>query len=91
MTAPNGRPARNNQTTTAITLIANANRSTSVSVRLSGAGSSIGRRGRVRRELASRAELAERMGHTKASMSVDVYTHVMASDEITPEMIVRML
>ncbi len=36
-------------------------------------------------------ELAERMGHTKASMSLDVYTHVIAPDEISPEMIVRML
>jgi integrase len=26
-------------------------------------------------------ELAERMGHSKASMSLDVYTHVMAPDE----------
>ena len=26
-------------------------------------------------------ELAERMGHTKASMSLDVYTHVMPPDE----------
>jgi integrase len=27
-------------------------------------------------------ELAERMGHTKASMSLDVYTHVMPPDEV---------
>jgi integrase len=26
-------------------------------------------------------ELAERMGHAKASMSLDVYTHVMAPEE----------
>jgi hypothetical protein len=26
-------------------------------------------------------ELAERMGHSKASMSLDVYTHVMPPDE----------
>ena len=40
---------------------------------------------------ASIGELAERMGHTKASISLDVYTHVMAPDEISPETIVRML
>lgn len=32
-------------------------------------------------------ELAERMGHTKASMSLDVYTHVMPPDEVEPEAI----
>ena len=26
-------------------------------------------------------ELAERMGHSKASMSLDTYTHVMAPEE----------
>ena len=36
-------------------------------------------------------ELAERMGHSKASMSLDVYTHVMPPDEVQPEMIVVML
>jgi integrase len=30
-------------------------------------------------------ELAERMGHSKASMSLDVYTHVMPPDEVAPE------
>ncbi len=30
-------------------------------------------------------ELAERMGHTKASMSLDVYTHVMPPDEVGAE------
>jgi integrase len=29
-------------------------------------------------------ELAERMGHTTASMSLDVYTHVMPPDEVAP-------
>ena len=32
-------------------------------------------------------ELAERMGHSKASMSLDVYTHVMPPDEVAPERI----
>ena len=32
-------------------------------------------------------ELAERMGHSKASMSLDVYTHVMAPDEAGSERI----
>ena len=36
-------------------------------------------------------ELAERMGHSKASMSLDVYTHVLPPDEVQPEMIVVML
>ena len=36
-------------------------------------------------------ELAERMGHSKASMSLDVYTHVMPPDEVQPEVIVVML
>ena len=31
------------------------------------------------------------MGHSKASMSLDVYTHVMPPDEVQPEMIVVML
>jgi integrase len=30
-------------------------------------------------------ELAERMGHSKASMSLDVYTHVMPPEEATIE------
>ena len=30
-------------------------------------------------------ELAERMGHSRASMSLDVYTHVMPPDEVSPE------
>lgn len=30
-------------------------------------------------------ELAERMGHSKASMSLDVYTHVMAPAEVPSE------
>ena len=32
-------------------------------------------------------ELAERMGHSKASMSLDVYTHVMAAEEAQTERI----
>lgn len=36
-------------------------------------------------------ELAERMGHSKASMSLDVYTHVMPPDEASPEKIASML
>lgn len=36
-------------------------------------------------------ELAERMGHTKASMSLDVYTHVMPPDEAAPEAIRALL
>jgi integrase len=34
----------------------------------------------ARRRMPAR-ELAERMGHSKASMSLDVYTHVMPPDE----------
>jgi len=30
-------------------------------------------------------ELAERMGHSRASMSLDVYTHVMPPDEVSSE------
>ena len=37
------------------------------------------------------AASSERMGHSKASMSLDVYTHVMPPDEVQPEMIVVML
>jgi integrase len=36
-------------------------------------------------------ELAERMGHTKASMSLDVYTHVMPPDEVEVEAILPLL
>ena len=32
-------------------------------------------------------ELAERMGHTNASMSLDVYTHVMPPDEADTEVL----
>jgi integrase len=30
-------------------------------------------------------ELAERAGHARASMSLDVYSHVMPLDEVPPE------
>lgn len=30
-------------------------------------------------------ELAERMGHSNPSMSLDVYTHVMPPDEVPPD------
>ncbi len=36
-------------------------------------------------------ELAERMGHSKASMSLDVYTHVMPPDEALPEALSALL
>jgi integrase len=36
-------------------------------------------------------ELAERVGHSKASMSLDVYTHVMPPNEVQPEVMVLML
>jgi integrase len=36
-------------------------------------------------------ELAERMGHTKASMSLDVYTHVMPPQEAEVAKIVELL
>jgi integrase len=36
-------------------------------------------------------ELAERMGHSKASMSLDVYTHVMPPDEAEAEKILSLL
>jgi integrase len=36
-------------------------------------------------------ELAERMGHAKASMSLDVYSHVMPSDEVTSERFLSLL
>jgi len=36
-------------------------------------------------------ELAERMGHTKASMSLDVYTHVMAPDEVDADKLLPLL
>jgi hypothetical protein len=36
-------------------------------------------------------ELAERVGHSKASMSLDVNTHVMPPDEVQPEVMVLML
>ena len=36
-------------------------------------------------------ELAERMGHSKASMSLDVYTHVMPPDEAAPEKVLELI
>jgi integrase len=36
-------------------------------------------------------ELAERMGHSKASMSLDVYTHVMPPEEADTERIAALL
>jgi integrase len=36
-------------------------------------------------------ELAERMGHSKASMSLDVYTHVMPPDEAEPVSVAALL
>ncbi len=36
-------------------------------------------------------ELAERMGHSKASMSLDVYTHVMPPDEVPSERLTALL
>jgi integrase len=36
-------------------------------------------------------ELAERMGHSKPSMSLDVYTHVMAPDEVPAERFLSLL
>jgi len=36
-------------------------------------------------------ELAERMGHTKASMSLDVYTHVMPPDEVGADVLLALL
>ena len=38
-----------------------------------------------------RASLAERMGHSKASMSLDVYTHVMPPDEALSEALTALL
>jgi integrase len=42
-------------------------------------------------EVCSARELAERMGHSKASMSLDVYTHVMPPDEADPESLSALL
>jgi integrase len=39
----------------------------------------------------SARELAERMGHSKASMSLDVYTHVMAPEEATTDRILVLI
>jgi integrase len=36
-------------------------------------------------------ELAERMGHSKASMSLDVYTHVMAPEEVQTDRIAALV
>jgi integrase len=36
-------------------------------------------------------ELAERMGHSKPSMSLDVYTHVMPPDEVEAERVLALL
>jgi hypothetical protein len=36
-------------------------------------------------------ELAERMGHSKASMSLDVYTHVMAPEVARVEEILALI
>ena len=36
-------------------------------------------------------ERAARMGHTKASMSLDVYAHVMPPDEASPEALSALL
>jgi hypothetical protein len=36
-------------------------------------------------------ELAERMGHTNASMSLDVYMHVMPPDEAEQDILVGLL
>jgi integrase len=36
-------------------------------------------------------ELAERMGHSKASMSLDVHTHVMPPDEAAPWRLLEVL
>ena len=36
-------------------------------------------------------ELAERMGHSKASMSLDVYTHVMAPEEARSDRILALI
>ncbi|MGI8974681.1 MAG: tyrosine-type recombinase/integrase [Gaiella sp.] len=36
-------------------------------------------------------QLAERMGHSKASMSLDVYTHVMAPDEARIEQVLALI
>jgi integrase len=36
-------------------------------------------------------ELAQRMGHTNASMSLDVYTHVMPPDEAPAERLEEMI
>lgn len=36
-------------------------------------------------------ELAERMGHSKASMNLDVYTHVMPPEEANAERIAALL
>ena len=36
-------------------------------------------------------ELAERMGHSKASMSLDVYTHVMPPDEVAKERVLALI
>ena len=36
-------------------------------------------------------ELAERMAHTKASMSLDVYTHVMPPDEAEKDRVLALI
>ncbi len=36
-------------------------------------------------------ELAERMGHSKASMSLDVYTHITAPEEVRNECILALI
>ena len=36
-------------------------------------------------------ELAERAGHTRPSMSLDVYSHVMPPDELAPERVMSLL
>jgi integrase len=36
-------------------------------------------------------ELAERAGHTRPSMSLDVYSHVMPADEVAAERVVPLL
>ena len=36
-------------------------------------------------------ELSERTGHSKASMSLDVYTHVMPPDDVPAERVLSLL
>jgi hypothetical protein len=36
-------------------------------------------------------ELADRAGHSRPSMSLDVYAHVIAPDEVDPEAVARIL